>query len=112
MPKKRPTVKFRNLEQDLKATVSPSIPDFTVDMVDKDALAFSNSDTDDSSENDDTDGLEAEPLCQASTLKIVEEFGIYEEAFIDLLFDTPRYLPLATPPPPPSHSSLHPCLTD
>ena len=95
-------MKFRDLEQDLKAAISYSIPDFTADMADKDALAFSNSNTDDDSENDDADGPEAEPPCRASVLKIVEEFSICKEVFIDLLSDTPRYLPLATHPPPQS----------
>ena len=30
----------------------------------------------------------------------MQEFAIHKKAFIDLLSDTPRYLPLATPPPP------------
>lgn len=94
-------MKFRDLEQDLKTAVSRSIPDFTADMADEDALAFNDSDTDDDSESDDANGPEAEPPRRASSLKIVQEFGIREEAFIDLLSDTPRYLTLATPPPPP-----------
>ena len=94
-------MKFRDLEQELKATISHSIPDYTADIADKDVLAFNDSDGDDNAENDHANGPEAEPPRGASALKIVQEFGIREEAFIDLLSDTPRYLPLATPPPPP-----------
>ncbi|ETW79832.1 hypothetical protein HETIRDRAFT_321448, partial [Heterobasidion irregulare TC 32-1] len=96
-----PTIKFCSLGQDLKATVSYSVPNFMADMADKDMLTFNSSNTNNNSETNDTDGPEAALLCWASMLKIVKEFGIHDKVFINLLSDTPRYLLLATLPPPP-----------
>ena len=69
-------------------------------MADTDAFTLDGSDSDDDSDSDDNvDRPHAGPPRWASALKIVQEFAICEEAFADLLSDTPRYTS-ATPPSP------------
>ncbi|ETW77136.1 hypothetical protein HETIRDRAFT_327118 [Heterobasidion irregulare TC 32-1] len=101
VPKKRLTVKFCDLEDDLKAAVSRSSPEGTADMADTATLDGSDSDDDSDDSDDDTDGQQRGPPCWDSALNIVQEFAIREEAFVDLLSDTPRYTATSPPPPPP-----------
>ncbi|ETW76868.1 hypothetical protein HETIRDRAFT_118997 [Heterobasidion irregulare TC 32-1] len=92
VPKKHLTIKFCDLEDNLKAAVSHSSPKGTTDMADTATFTLEGSGSDDNSDNsnDDMDGQQRGPPCQASTLNIVQEFAICEEAFIDLLSNTPR----------------------
>ena len=62
-------MKFYDLEQDLKAAISCSIPNFVADMANKDMLTLDNSNTNDNLENNNANGLEAKPLCWASADK-------------------------------------------
>ena len=84
----------------LITAVSRSTPEGIADIADTDAFTVDGSDFDGDSDSDDkVDRPHAGPPRQASALKIVQEFAIREEAFTDLLSDTPRYTS-TTPPSP------------
>ncbi|ETW75486.1 hypothetical protein HETIRDRAFT_430831 [Heterobasidion irregulare TC 32-1] len=103
VPEKCPTVKFHDLEDDLKAAISRSSPEGIADMADTATFTLDGSDSDDDSDDldHDMDGRQRGPPCRASALNIVQEFAIREEAFADLLSDTPRYTATSPPPHPP-----------